>query len=55
MTTLLHPPHFPDMPPADFYLFPQPKLTINRRRFCDATDIIKNATAELKRFATVSL
>jgi len=55
MTTLVHRPYFTDLAPADFYLFPQPKSTIKGRRFCDATDIIKNATAELKRFARVSL
>jgi len=30
--------------PADFHLFPQ------RRRFCDATDIIMNAMTDLKGF-----
>jgi hypothetical protein len=39
------PPHSPDLAPADFYLFP--RLT---SAFCDATDIIKNATDELKAF-----
>jgi hypothetical protein len=51
MTTLEHLPYFPDLAPADFYPFPRPKSPLKGRRFCDATDIIKNATKELKRFA----
>jgi hypothetical protein len=34
---------------VDFYLFLRLKSTLKRRRFCDANDIIKNATEELKR------
>jgi hypothetical protein len=34
--------------PADFYLFPRPKWTLKVQGFCDATDIITNATEELK-------
>jgi hypothetical protein len=34
--------------PIDFHLFPRLKSTFTGRRFCDATDIIKNATEELK-------
>jgi hypothetical protein len=37
----------PDLPPADFYLFPR----LQGRRFCDYTDIIKNAAKELKRLS----
>jgi hypothetical protein len=37
--------------PADFYQFPGLKSALNRRRFCDAFDIIKNATGELKRLS----
>jgi transposase len=55
MTTLEHPPYFPDLAPADFYLFPRLLSTLKRWRFYDATDIIKNATEELKRFVRVSL
>jgi hypothetical protein len=36
---------------VDFYLFPGFKSALNRRRFCDATDIIKNATEELNRLS----
>jgi len=32
---------------ADFYMFAR----LKERRFCDATDIIKNATVELKRLS----
>ena len=39
----------PDLAPADFFL-PAPRLksTTKGRRFCDATDVIKNAMEELK-------
>jgi transposase len=46
-----HPPYSPDLAPVDFYLFPQLKSALKGRRFCDATDIIKNATDELKRLS----
>jgi hypothetical protein len=49
VTTQKHHPHFPDLTPADFYLFSQPKSALEARRF-DATDI-KNATEHLKRFS----
>jgi len=51
VTTLEHPPYSPDLIPADFYLFPPLKSALKGRRFCDATDIIKNATEELKSFS----
>jgi len=41
-------PYFPHLVPADFYLFPRLKSAMKERGFCDATDIIKNATEELK-------
>ena len=34
---------------VDFYLFPRLKSALKGRHFRDATDIIKNATEELKR------
>jgi hypothetical protein len=37
--------------PADFYLFVGFKSSLNGQRFCDVTDIIKNATGELKRLS----
>ena len=51
VTILEQLPYSPDLAPADFYLLPRLKSTLNGRRFCDATDIIKNATEELKRLA----
>ena len=36
---------------ADFYLFPPLKSALKWRRFCDATDFIKNTTEELKRLS----
>jgi len=44
MRALEHPPYSPDLAAADFYL-------LKGRRFCNATDIIKNATEELKRLS----
>jgi hypothetical protein len=43
-----HPPYSPNMAPADFYLYPRLKLAMKRRRFCEATEINKNATEELR-------
>jgi hypothetical protein len=37
----------PDQAPADFYFFSR----LKGRRFCDFTDINKNATKELKRLS----
>jgi len=39
----------PDLAPADFYLFSRLNLALDGPCFCDATDIMKNATEELKR------
>ena len=47
--TLEHPPYSPDLVSADFYLFPRLRSALKGRRLFDATDIIKNATEELKR------
>jgi len=38
----------PGLAPADIYLFSRLKSTLKGLRFEDATDIIKNATEELK-------
>jgi transposase len=43
-----HPPCSPDLAPADYCLLPQLKSGLKKRHFCYATDIIKNATEELK-------
>jgi transposase len=51
MTTMEHAQHSPDLVPADFYLFPRLKSALKARRFCDVTDIIKNAAEELKRLS----
>jgi len=51
VTTLDHPPYSPRLAPADSYLFPLLKPALKGRRFCDVTDIIKNATEELKRLS----
>jgi len=51
VTTLEHPTYSPDLVTADFYLFTRMKTEWKRWRPCDATDIIKNATEELKRIS----
>jgi histone-lysine N-methyltransferase SETMAR len=48
VTTLDHPPYSPGLAAADLYLYPWLKSAQKGRRFCGATDIIKNATGELK-------
>jgi hypothetical protein len=48
VTALEHHPYSPDLAAANFYLFLRMKTTLKGRRFCDANDIIKNATKELK-------
>jgi hypothetical protein len=50
VTTLEH-PQSPDMAQAEFNLFPRLKSSLKGRRCCDAIDIIKNATEELKRIS----
>jgi len=51
VTLLEHPPYSSDLAPADFYLFSGLKSALKGRCFCDATDIIKNATVQLKRLS----
>jgi hypothetical protein len=49
VTTLEYTAYSPDFDPADCYLLPLLKSGLKGRRSCKATDIIKNATEELKR------
>jgi len=51
MTTLEPLPYSPDLTVADFDLFHRVKSAVKERRFCETTDIIKNATEELKRLS----
>ena len=48
--TLENPPYLSDLAAADFYLFARLKSALKGRRFCDATDVIKNATKDLQSF-----
>jgi len=48
VTTLEQLPHSPELAPGNFYLLYRLKLALKGRRFCDATDIIKNAKEQLK-------
>ena len=51
VTTLEHPRFSTDLAPIGFYPFHQLKSVLKERRFCGATNIIKNATEELKRLS----
>jgi hypothetical protein len=51
VTTLEHIPYSSDLAPDDCYLFPRLKSALKGWSFCDATDIIQNATEELKRLS----
>jgi hypothetical protein len=51
VTTLQHHLYSSDLAAAHFYPFTQLKSSLKGRRFCDATDFIKNATKELKRLS----
>jgi hypothetical protein len=48
VTTLEHIPHSPDLAAADCHLFPRLKSAL-KGRFFYASDVIKNATEELKK------
>jgi hypothetical protein len=51
VTAMEQPPYSTDLAPADFYLFLQLKSASKGWGFCDATDIIKNSTDDLKRLS----
>jgi len=51
VTTLDHLTYSPDLALTDFFLFLGMKSVLKKARFCDATDIVKNATEELKRLS----
>jgi hypothetical protein len=54
VTTPEHPSYSPDLAAANFYLFPRLNSALKGWRFCDATDIIKNAMKELKRLSKMA-
>jgi hypothetical protein len=54
VTTVEYPSYSPDLSAADFYLFSPLKSALKGRRFCDASDIIENATEELKSFHKIA-
>jgi hypothetical protein len=54
VTTMEHPPISPELLPDECYVFLQLRPALKRQSLCDATDIIKNATEELKRLSTNS-
>ena len=51
LKTMEDPLHSPDLAPVKFYQFSRLKSALKGRPFSDATDIIKNATEELKRLS----
>jgi hypothetical protein len=51
VTTTQNPKFSSDKAAPDFYLLPRLKSALKGGSFCDATDIIKNATEELKRLS----
>jgi hypothetical protein len=51
LAIMQHPPYSPNLAPDDFYPFRRLKSALKERRFCDATDIIKNEMEELKRLS----
>jgi hypothetical protein len=46
-----HPAYFREMTAAEFYLFPRIISALKGWCFCDANDVIRNATEELKRLS----
>jgi len=50
VTSLKLLPHSPDLAATAVCMFHRLNSVLKRRHFCDATDIIKNATEELKSF-----
>jgi hypothetical protein len=50
VTTLLLPPYSPDLAPADSYQFPQLKVALKERRFCNATDTLRMQRKSWKGF-----
>jgi transposase len=46
VTALEYPANSPDLAPSDRYLYPRLKSTLVGRRFCDASETIKNATED---------
>jgi hypothetical protein len=54
VTILEHPPHSPDLAPADVYLFPQLKLALKRWVFGDTTDIIENSDRRAEKAVKIA-
>jgi hypothetical protein len=48
VTVVPHLPYFPDLAPADFFLFPKLKSTLKGRRFQTIEEIQENAIRELR-------
>jgi hypothetical protein len=46
---ITQPPHSPDLPPSDVWLFPALKVDLKGTRFATTEDIKSNATAKLRK------
>jgi hypothetical protein len=50
-----HPPHSLDLAPADFFLFPKPKISLEGRHFKTTEEIQENVTNLTKSLSTHSV
>ena len=53
LTIMQHPLYSPNLAPADFLPLPSTEISTDGTVLCDATDIIKNATEELKMLSQI--
>jgi hypothetical protein len=49
VTTLYHPPYFPDLSLPDYFLFPKLKMKLKGVHSADVTEIQEAITEELKK------
>jgi transposase len=49
VTTLYHPPYFPDLSPSEYFLFRKLKMKLKLLGFADVAEIQEAATDELKK------
>ena len=49
-----HPPHSPDLAPADFFLFPRLKTTLKGRRLKTTEEIQENAIRKLRAITEIA-
>jgi hypothetical protein len=49
VTTIYHPPYFPDLSPPYYFLFPNLKLKLKGLHFADVSEVEEVVTDELKK------